>query len=42
MAKVSSINSRDSDARFMKNNCRWRLIPNVAMEVTNEVFLAVT
>ena len=42
MAKVSSLNSRDSDARFVKNNCKWRLIPNIAMEVTNDVFLAVT
>lgn len=42
MAKVSSLNSRDSDARFVKNNCRFRMVPHVAMEVTNDVFLAVT
>lgn len=42
MAKVSSLNSRDSDARFVKNNCKFRLVPNIAMEVTSDVFLAVT
>ena len=42
MAKVSSFNSRDSDARFVQNKCKWRLVPHIAMEVTCDVFLAVT
>lgn len=42
MAKVSSLNSRDSDARFVVNKCKWRLVPHIAMEITTDVFLAVT
>lgn len=42
IAKISSLNQRESDARFAVNNCRWRLLPNVTFEVTGESFLAVT
>ena len=42
MAKVSSLNSRDSDARFVQNKCKWRMVPHIAMEATCDVFLAVT
>ena len=42
MAKVSSLNQRDSDARFSLNKCKWRMVPNVVLETTTDVFLAVT
>jgi len=42
MAKVSSLNQRDSDARFAVNKCKWRMMPNVTFEVTTDVFLGVT
>jgi hypothetical protein len=42
IAKISSLNQRESDARFAVNNCRWRLLPSVTFEVTGESFLAVT
>jgi hypothetical protein len=42
MAKVSSLNSRDSDARFVQNTCKWRLVPHIALETTSDVFLAIT
>ncbi len=42
IAKVSSLNQRESDARFAVNNCKWRLFPQVTFEVTGESFLAVT
>lgn len=42
MAKISSLNQRESEARFIVNKCKWRLLPNVTFEVTGESFLAVT
>lgn len=42
MAKVSSLNSRENDARFAVNKCRWRLLPAIAMESTSDVLLAVS
>lgn len=42
MAKVSSLNQRESEAKFASNPCRWKLLPQVAFEVTGESFLAVT
>ena len=42
IAKVSSLNQRESEARFVENKCKWRLLPNVTYEVTSESFLAVT
>lgn len=42
IAKVSSLNQRESEARFVENKCKWRLLPNVTFEVTSESFLAVT
>jgi hypothetical protein len=42
IAKISSLNQRESEARFIQNKCRWRLLPNVTFEVTGESFLAVT
>ena len=42
IAKMSSLNQRESDTRFAVNTCKWRLLPGVAMEVTGESFLAVT
>ena len=42
MAKISSLNQRESEARFIVNKCKWRLMPNVTFEVTGESFLAVT
>ena len=42
MAKVSSLNQRDSDSRFAQNKCKWRMVPNVTLETTSDVFLAVT
>ena len=44
IAKISSINSSDYDPRFVTESqrCKWRLIPNVAMSVAGDAFLAVT
>ena len=42
IAKVSSLSQRESEARFIENKCKWRLLPNVTFEVTSESFLAVT
>lgn len=42
IAKVSSLNQRELDARFAVNNCKWRLLPQVTFEVTAESLLAVT
>lgn len=42
IAKISSFNQRESEARFVQNKCKWRLLPNVTFEVTGESFLAVT
>jgi len=42
IAKVSSLNQRESDARFAVNNCRWRLAGGVAFEVSGESFMGVT
>ena len=39
---MSSLNQRESEARFIENKCKWRLLPNVTFEVTSESFLAVT
>jgi uncharacterized 2Fe-2S/4Fe-4S cluster protein (DUF4445 family) len=41
IAKLSSSNQRDADARF-NNKCKWRLLPNVTMEVAADAFLAIT
>ena len=42
IAKISSLNQRESEARFVQNKCRWRLLPNVTFEMTGEAFLAIT
>jgi len=42
IAKVSSLNQRESDARFVVNKCKWKLLPNVTFEVTGETFMAIT
>jgi hypothetical protein len=44
MCKISSLNSREEDARFVigGNKCRWRLLPSVTMEMSADSFLAVT
>lgn len=42
IAKLNSLNNRDSEARFIQHKCRWRLVPHVAMECTSEAFLAIT
>lgn len=42
MCKVSSLNQRESEARFVQNKCKWRLLPSVTFEVTGESFLGVT
>ena len=42
IAKISSLNQRESEAKFMANTCRWKLLPLVTFEVTGESFLAVT
>ncbi len=44
MCKISSLNSREEDTRFVVggNKCRWRLLPSVTMEMTADSFLAVT
>lgn len=42
IAKVSSLNQRELDARFAVNHCKWRLLPQVTFEVTGESLLAVT
>jgi hypothetical protein len=41
IAKISSSNTRDADARFHNKN-RWRLFPTVTMEVGADAFLGVT
>ena len=42
ICKVSSLNQRESEARFVQNKCKWRLLPGVTFEVTGESFLGVT
>ena len=42
IAKISSLNQRESEARFVANKCKWKLLPQVTYEVTGESFLAVT
>lgn len=42
MAKVSSLNQRENDARFAVNKCKWRLLPSIALESTTDVFLGVS
>lgn len=42
IGKVSSSNVRDEDARFNQKKCKWRLMPNVCMEVGADAFLSVT
>lgn len=42
MCKVSSLNQRESESRFVQNKCKWRLLPSVTYEVTGESFLGVT
>lgn len=37
IAKLSSSNTRDADARFTQigaARCKWRLVPNVTMEIS--------
>jgi hypothetical protein len=45
IAKLSSSNTRDADARFHQigaARCKWRLTPNITMEIAQESFLGVT
>lgn len=44
MCKISSLNQREEDARFVigGNRCKWRLLPSTTMEITADSFLAVT
>lgn len=42
IAKISSLNQRESEAKFTANTCRWKQLPTVTFEVTGESFLAVT
>lgn len=43
MCKLNSLNHRgDMDARFIVHQCKWRLLPNVTMEVTSDAFLAIS
>lgn len=45
MAKVSSHNNRDIEAKFIVSpelKCKWRMLPTVAFEVSSDAFLGVT
>lgn len=46
IAKLCSYNQREvgSDPRFLQgiNKCKWRMVPNVAFEISQDAFLAIT
>jgi hypothetical protein len=45
IAKISSHNQRDTgESRFLTgtSKCKWRLVPNIAYEVAQDAFLAIT